>query len=183
MNIKIYRAQNEQKGWESEEIGYQVVPMPTKTESGYLQVCDYYAEVDGVIIPIAIERKSLQDAYGSFIQEKNRMRLYNEIMRCQDDERFSEFVIIVEATKPEFMSYYPFSAVSWHKARGSLKRFFGATKKKKVTVIEHLEERGAEIIFADSRRGAASVLSTLIAAHISADDAIEYESPDYPEVL
>ena len=182
-DIKVYVANNEQKPWTSEEIGFPTFPMPTMKDGGWRQVGDYYATSNERYLPILVERKSLQDAYGSFIVEKNRARLYAEIVRYQDDPRFNEFVIIVEATRAQFMAYYPWAAVSWHKARGSLKRFFGATKKKKVTVIEHLEERGAEIIFADSRQGAASVLSTLIAAHISADDAIEYELPDYPEVL
>jgi ERCC4-type nuclease len=170
MNIKVFVANNEQKPWTEEEIGYPTFPMETKAGSGIRQVGDYYATCDDRVVPILVERKSLQDAYGSFIVEKNRARLYAEIMRFQDDPRFDEFVIIVEATESQFMAYYPWAAVSWHKNRGSLPRFFGATKKKKATVIQHLKDRGAEIIFADNRQGAASVFSTLVAARISKED-------------
>ena len=170
MDIKVYVASNEGIPWTEEEIGFPTFPMETKAASGIRQVGDYFATRDEVVIPILVERKSLQDAYGSFIIEKNRTRLYAEIVRYQDDPRFDEFVIIIEATRAQFMAYYPWAAVSWHKTRGSLPRFFGATKKKKATVLEHLEERGAEIIFADSREGAASVLSTLIAAHINKEE-------------
>ena len=185
-DIKVYVANNEQKPWTAEEIGFPTFPMETKAASGIRQVGDYYATRNDVVIPILVERKSLQDAYGSFIIEKNRARLYAEIVRYQDDDRFNEFIIVVEATRAQFMAYYPWAAVSWHKTRGSLPRFFGATKKKKVTVLEHLEERGAEIIFADSRQGAASVFSTLIAATVDCERrGVHYqpELPDYPEVL
>ena len=169
MDIKVYVANNEQKPWTEEEIGFPTFPMPTLKEGGSRQVGDYYATCDDDVVPILVERKSLQDAYGSFIVEKNRARLYAEIVRYQDDPRFDEFVIIVEATEAQFMAYYPWAAVSWHQARGSMQRFFGATRKKKATVLEHLEERGAEIIFAGSRQGAASVFSTLIAASINCE--------------
>lgn len=186
MDIKVYVANNEQKPWKSDEIGYPTFPMPTMKDGGCRQVGDYYAMCDDATIPILIERKSLQDAYGSFVQEKNRARLYAEIARYQDDPRFEEFVIIVEATRAQFMAYYPWAAVSYHKARGSLPRFFASIKKKKATVLQHLEERGAEIMFADDRQGAASVFSTIIAAHMTITmmkDGYEHELPDYPEVL
>ena len=185
-DIKVYVASNEGLPWSAGEIGFPTFPMPTMKEGGSRQVGDYYATHDDRVVPILVERKSLQDAYGSFIIEKNRARLYAEIERYWKDTRFNEFVIIVEATRAQFMAYYPWAAVAWHKARGSLKRFFGATKKKKATVLEHLEERGAEIIFADDRRGAASVLSALIAAHVDCEErGIHYlpEVPDPPEVL
>ena len=167
MDIKVYVANNEQKPWSVEEIGYQTFPMETKAASGIRQVGDYFATCDDEVIPILVERKSLQDAYGSFIIEKNRGRLYAEIVRYQDDPRFNEFIIIVEATRTQFMAYYPFSAVLWHKERGSLKRFFGATRKKKVTVVEHLEERGAKVVFAGDRVSAALTFSTTVDAYIS----------------
>ena len=135
MNIKVYVASNEGLPWTAEEIGFPTFPMPTMKEGGCRQVGDYYATCDDVVVPVLVERKSLRDAYGSFIIEKNRARLYAEIVRFQDDPRFNEFVIIVEATRAQFMAYYPWQAVSWHKARGGLKRFFGATKKKKATVL------------------------------------------------
>lgn len=169
-DIKVYVANNEQKPWTAEEIGFPTFPMHTMKACGWRQTGDYYATCNDRVVPILVERKSLQDAYGSFIIEKNRARLYAEIDRYQDDARFDEFVIIIEATRAQFMAYYPWAAVQWHKERGSLKRFFGATRKKKETVIQHLEERGAEIIFADSRQGAASVFSTLVAASIDCED-------------
>ena len=76
---------------------------------------------------------------------------------------------IVEATEAEFMAYYPWAAVSWHKNRGSLPRFFGATKKKKATVLQHLKDRSAHILFAGSREGAALHLGSIIRAYIDDD--------------
>lgn len=167
MNARVYVANNEQRPWTAEEIGFPTFPMPTMKDGGSRQVGDYYAMYDGVAVPILVERKSLQDAYGSFIVEKNRARLYAEIVRFQDDPRFDEFVIIVEATRAQFMAYYPWAAVSWHKERGSLKRFFGATRKKKATVIEHLSERGAHIVFAGSRQDAALTFREMISSYIN----------------
>jgi len=186
MDIKVFVANNEQKPWTAEEIGFPTCPMETKAETGIRQAGDYFATWNDHVIPILVERKSLQDAYGSFVQEKNRARLYAEIERFQDDPRFEEFLIIVEATRAQFMAYYPWAAVSYHKTKGSLPRFFASIKKKKATVLQHLEERGAEIIFADDRRGAASVLSTLIASYIDCEEGGMYyqpELPDYPEIL
>lgn len=170
MNARVYVANNEQKPWTAEEIGFPTYPMHTMKACGWRQVGDYYATHNDKVVPVLVERKSLQDAYGSFIVEKNRARLYAEIIRFQDDARFEEFVIIVEATREQFMAYYPWAAVSWHKERGSLKKFFGATRKKKVTVLQHLEERGAEIIFADSRAQAAMVFAQMVRAYIKGED-------------
>lgn len=171
--IEVYVANNEQMAWNEEEIGYPTLPMPTKKECGWRQTGDYCAVYNGKVVPILVERKSLQDAYGSFLTEKNRARLYAEIDRYHKDDRFDEFVIIVEATRKMFMAYFPWAVTKWHKQKGDLPKFCATFNKKKVTVLEHLEERGAEIIFADNRRTAASVFSTLVAARIATDNKEE----------
>jgi len=173
MSVKVYVASNEQLPWTSEEIGMETLPMPTKAESGYHQVGDYHAEIDGEIIPICFERKSLQDFYGSTIPEKNRLRLYKEIMRFDDDPRFDEFVIIVEATEKMYMQYFPWAVLQWHNNRGDAQRFCGMIMKKKATVLSHLRDRGGHIFFAGDRAGAASVISTTIAGWISEQEEIE----------
>ena len=158
MDIKVFVANNEQKPWTAEEIGFPTFHMPTMKDGGERQTGDYYATHNDRVIPILAERKSLPDAYGSFIIEKNRARLYAEIDRFHNDDRFDEFLIIIEASRKMFMSYFPWAVTKWHKKRGDLPRFCATTNKKKTTVLEHLEERGAEIIFADCRAGAASIL-------------------------
>lgn len=166
-DVKIYVANNEQLPWTDVELGYRTYPMPTMKESGMRQCGDYYATYRDKVMPILVERKSLQDAYGSFVQEKNRARLYAEIVRFQDDPRFEDFVIVVEATEAQFLSYYPWAAVGWHKARGSLPRFFSSIRKKKGTVVQHLKDRGAKIVFAESRQGAADLFGMIITEHIA----------------
>lgn len=165
--MTIYRAQNEQHGWGEDELGYPVSKMPTKSDNGYLQICDYYAECNNVIIPIAVERKSLPDFYGSTIPEKSRARLYSEIERYHNDDRFNEFIIIVEATRKMFMAFFP--AAMWinRKSKTERSKFIRSINKKKATVLQHLEDRGAEIIFADNRQHAASVFGTIVAEYIT----------------
>ena len=169
MSAIVYVASNEQKPWASEEIGFPTFPMPLKTSSGVAQVGDYHAEVDGRILPFVVERKSLADAYGSFVIEKNRARLYREIDRYNLDERFKDFFIVIESTEKQFMDHFPWPVLIWHKKRGDAQRFCAITQKKKATVLQHLEDRGAQIIFAGSRELAALTLGAMIETCIKED--------------
>ena len=166
MSAVVFAANNEQLPWSSEEIGFPTFPMPLKTKSGRRQVGDYYAEADGVPLPFVVERKSMADAYGSFVIEKNRARLYAEIERYHEDNRFTSFTIIVEATEAQFMNYFPWAVLVWHKKRGDAQRFCAITRKKKATVLQHIEDRGAQIIFAGSRELAARTLGGMVEASI-----------------
>lgn len=158
----IYIANNEQLPYTSEELKCDTAPMPTRAKTGHKQVGDYYSEVEGVTQTTVVERKSLQDAYQSFTAEKNRGRLYNEICRYQMDERFTRFVIVVEATEKVFMGFFPWAVLKWHKQRGDVKPFCAMMYKKKATVLGHLKDRGAEIIFAGNRENAAETTRQLL---------------------
>ena len=155
-------ASNEQKPWLSEEIGFPTFPMPLKTASGVAQVGDYYAESGGCVLPFVVERKSLADAYGSFVIEKNRARIYRELERFVADDRFEDFFIIIESTESQFMKYWPWAVLKWHQKKGDAQRFCAITQKKKATVLQHLEDRGAEIIFAGSRKLATCTFRSMI---------------------
>lgn len=152
--IVIRRANNEQKGYTEEELGVPVVGMEQKSKTGIRQTGDYYAEVDGGVHTTLFERKSLEDFYGSTVMDKNRKRLYAEIERFHRDDRFTRFVILVEATPGDYLRYFPWAVLLWHKKKGDVPRFCGIARKKKATVLQHLEDRGAEVIFAGSRKGA-----------------------------
>ena len=129
-DVVVYCANNEQKPWTSVEVGFPTFPMPTKSMNGIQQVGDYYAEIHGVALPFLVERKSLEDAYGSFVIEKNRARLYREIERFHEDNRFRDFFIVIEATEKQFMNYYPWAVLVWHKKKGDARRFCAITSKK-----------------------------------------------------
>ena len=158
--IKVFVASNEQRPYTRSELGMATAPYPTKAVSGVQQCGDYYAEKDGHVIPIVFERKSLMDAYGSFVIEKNRARLYMEIERYHLDDRFSRFVIVIEATHQQYKSFFPWAVTKWHQQNGDLPRFFATVRKKKETVLTHLRERGAEICFAGDRGRAARYIAS-----------------------
>ena len=136
--IEVFVVRNEQLPYTEGELGFPTAAMPTKKDSGVRQTGDYYVEIGGVVMPTVFERKSLQDAYGSFIIEKNRARLYAEIDRFQADDRFDKFVIVIEATRKMFDAYFPWAVLKWHKKRGDVQRVCGASNKKKGTVLQHL---------------------------------------------
>lgn len=167
LNVKVFVANNEGLPWTEDDIGYPTYQMETKAVSGIRQTGDYFATHNDSVIPILVERKSLQDFYGSTIPEKNRARLYKEIERYHEDDRFNEFIIIVEATRKMFMAFFP--AAMWinRKSKTERSKFIRSINKKKVTVLQHLEDRGAEIIFADNRQHAASVFGTIVTEYIT----------------
>lgn len=112
-NIFIFRANNEQTPWQEEDIGYEVLPMPTKKDCGYDQVGDYqyvvncekeFAECFG---PLLVERKSMKDLYGTLFGERDRF--YREIERFEKDKRFDQMIIIVESNFTQWLSYSPTS--------------------------------------------------------------------------
>lgn len=112
-NIFIFRANNEQTPWQEEDIGYEVLPMPTKKECEFDQVGDYqyvidtgkeFAECFG---PLLVERKSMPDLYGTLFGERDRF--YREIERFEKDKRFNQMIIIVESNFTQWLSYSPTS--------------------------------------------------------------------------
>lgn len=109
-NVRV--AQNEKSPWTDEELGLVTIPMEKKTASGYNQTGDYIFEIlndDQSITPggLCVERKTLEDLYGTLMNREQRSRLYREIARYEADPRFNRFHLIAECTYEEFLDYVP----------------------------------------------------------------------------
>lgn len=114
-NVEVLAASNEGNGYQRtpEEIGYTVNPMPVYEPKkwNYHQVCDYLAVIQGVgWYQVGIERKTLEDLYGTLIDDDHRRRLNAEITRFYNDPRFCKhgiFRMDLECTEEEFYDYFP----------------------------------------------------------------------------
>ena len=76
-SLAVFSPGNEQKPWTEQEIGLPVFPMATKRESGIDQVGDYQSYIyipgeEGIRLGLCIERKSVSDAHGTFILQRDR---------------------------------------------------------------------------------------------------------------
>ena len=109
-NIRV--ANNEQRPWTDEELGLVTIPMEKKAASGYNQTGDYIFEIlnDDQSITmggLVVERKTLEDLYGTLMNREQRSRLYREIARYEADHRFNRFHLIAECSYKEFLEYVP----------------------------------------------------------------------------
>ena len=112
LNIRVRAAQNEQSPWTEKEIGYKILPMLLKKETGYNQVGDYIFEiliegVSQIIGTVVIERKTIQDWYGTLMNGRQRKRFYAELDRFEVDPRFSKMVVMIEGSMDEFIEFIP----------------------------------------------------------------------------
>ena len=111
--IYVLQANNEQLPITEEELQLPVRPMPLKKDNGYQQVGDYQFKVKNTWGSFIVERKSTMDLYGTLFsfnsktKEKQRERLYREIERSYADERYNQFIIMVEGSREEFLRYVP----------------------------------------------------------------------------
>ena len=107
VDIVFYGANNEQKGYTTDNVGYPVLPMPTKKESSFRQTSDYlcylpqYKKITGVLW----ERKSKEDWYNTIIHDSERF--YNECRRSQNDPDCHIMIVGVESTAQHFLTYRP----------------------------------------------------------------------------
>ena len=155
IDIKIEVAQNEQKEWTSDMLGYPTIPMRTKNMTGYDQTADYAGVVntpDGEwYVPTICERKSIEDLYGTLIDETNRDRFYREIDRYKADSRFTSMVIIVEGTLTDFLIYQPeFKGNEFDYTRRFDTKKNSIINDKKLTVLSDLLIMGIPVIFCDN---------------------------------
>lgn len=156
-NIFIFRANNEQTPWREEDIGYSVLPMPTKKECGFDQVGDYQFVVDcekefsECFGSLVVERKSKQDLYGTLFGD--RERFYREIARYEKDPRFDQMVVIVESNFTDWLSFSPTPD-----APGIAQR---------LASIASLQARNVPIYFAGSERLAPKFYRHLVRQNIS----------------
>lgn len=95
VSFTVLVANNEQKPWtpELEALGLSVAPMPPKKETGFDQVGDYnfIYSVEGFPDRFGRhveERKTVEDAVGTLMDDESRDRFYREYDRFRADPRF-----------------------------------------------------------------------------------------------
>ena len=153
--IRVQVANNEQLGWTSEMIGYPTEIMETKKDTGINQVGDYHGIVatstGDRYIDIVIERKSINDLYGTLVPEDNRARFYREISRFESDKRFNTMMILVEGSFTDFILYQPeFNEDGFDYARRFDTKKNNTINEKKMTVLADLLIMGVHVVFCDN---------------------------------
>ncbi len=160
LDITVLAANNEQKPWCESEINIQIKPMPTKDISTFQQVGDYQFFIGGSLNQwgsLLIERKEISDFYGTFMRTENRQRFYREIQRYEDDNRFTQMIIMVEGTQQEFLGYAPkFNGKSFNKNHS------GANVASRRATIAGLYARGIPVLWCGSRQQAVKLYPQMI---------------------
>lgn len=169
LDITIFVAQNEKLDWKPDEfytgspsdLKLNFRPMLLKSKSGYDQVGDYQAYYSGGgvsgWIPILAERKGgvknreedktgSEDLYGSLMDQERCERLYNEIIRFNADDRFTQMIIITECTLSQFLLYTPL-----FNGKSRNINHIGASPESRGGKIDSLFIRGVPVLFAGTR--------------------------------
>ena len=168
-NIRV--ASNEQQPWTDEELGLVTIPMEKKAASGYNQTGDYTFEIlndDQSITTggLCVERKGTTrengrmvgcDLYSSFAKKDNRRRFEAEFKRFQKDPRFNLFVLIVECSYLEYLSFKPkFNGKNYNKTN------YGMNVAARRATIAKLIAMGIDVHFAGTRQAAVELYSDLV---------------------
>ena len=153
--IRVQVANNEQLGWTSEMIGYPTEIMETKKDTGINQVGDYHGIVatstGDRYIDIVIERKSINDLYGTLVPEDARARFHREVSRFESDKRFNTMIMLIEGSFTDFILYQPeFNADGFDYARRFDTKKNNTINEKKMTVLADLLIVGVHVIFCDN---------------------------------
>ena len=156
-SIVVYVAQNEKQPWTEIDIGFKCEPMRTKSKTGYSQVGDYMFSINGVLGSLVVERKSLEDLFGTLFV--GRDRFYREIERYESDERFDEMYIIAETSLVAFLDYKPYNP----RKREYITTF---SKQRKIGTISSLFARKCPVIFASDKNNAARLYGAMIRQHV-----------------
>ena len=168
LNITISVASNEQTPWLESEIGYPVIPMQTKQESGYSQKGDYIFYLDDYDMfgGLVVERKGVKrengrlissDLYSSFAKKDNRRRFEAEFKRYQKDPRFNLFVLIAECSYLEYLSFKPkFNGKNYNKTN------YGMNVAARRATIAKLISIGIDVHFAGTRQAAVELYHDLV---------------------
>ncbi|MCK5225106.1 MAG: hypothetical protein KAQ89_00155 [Planctomycetes bacterium] len=155
LNITIQVAKNEKTPWLASELGYNIIPMSLKKDCMVRQTGDYVAYLDDydMFCGLCVERKTLEDIYGTLMNREQRSRLYREIVRYEADPRFNRFHLIAECTYEEFLEYVPEIFVFTHGSAQYtiiknilqyLKRFY------KIKAAQHQVTFEGEIIYVNT---------------------------------
>lgn len=158
--ITVFAASNEQNGWVADELGLTVKPMYTKDISTHDQVGDYqffighhYNQWGGLLI----ERKTIEDLYGTMMNRDSRNRFYREISRYEQDERFTQLIIMVEGSMQDFLTYSPkFNGKTYNK------NHVGASVASKRGTVAALYAKGVPVLWCGSRNEAVRLYPQLI---------------------
>ena len=174
LDIVIWVANNEQKGWTEEELGFPTVPMPLLPELKKIdesftgQTGDYVCIVEGQMMRFGIERKAMEDFYSSLMgrnEDKSRKvdRLYREFERAK--QVFDCFYMLVECTEDEYLAYKPMR----HKAKTETRDEFdkrnehpGASIESRKSLVKSIQTKNVHVIFHADRRTAASSVGELL---------------------
>jgi ERCC4-type nuclease len=114
-------------------------------------------------ISTLVERKSMNDLYGTLIMEDNRQRFYREIARYQADQRFNRMIIIAECSFAAFMQHQPkFSGRKFDYKRKFDKKKNDTIDEKKLTVIGDLFVAGIPVLFCDSPEMSAKTYGRIV---------------------
>ena len=74
----------------------------------HIEVKDYPDDDQSITTGgLVVERKTLDDLYGTLMNKEQRSRLYREIARYEGDKRFNRFMLIAECTYEDFLQYVP----------------------------------------------------------------------------
>jgi len=157
LDLLVHVAGNEQKAWSEKMLGHPTMKMPTKAESGYRQVGDYHVYIPkyNTFAGICGERKSVADAYSTFLTGVDRFN--REITRFHEDDRFDQFLIMVEGTQEEYLAYQPVFKGSNYNKKVWAKQRTGAQYKAahKRGTMNGFHARGAHVVFSGNRAQAA----------------------------
>ena len=174
LDIVIWVASNEQKGWTDEELGFPTAPMPLlpelkKVDKSFTgQTGDYVCVVEGQIMRFGIERKAMEDFYSSLMgrnEDKSRKvdRLYREFNRAK--QVFDCFYMLVECTEDEYLAYKPLR----HKMKTeSLDEFNkrnehpGASIESRRAVVKSIQAKDVHVVYHECRQSACDSVGEIL---------------------
>lgn len=168
LSITIQVASNEQVPWLSEEMGYPCIHMSLKKDSNVAQTGDYVAFLDDydMFAGLCIERKGVKrengrmiscDLYNSFAKKDNRRRFEAEFKRYQVDSRFNRFMILVECSYLEYLSFKPaFNGKNYNRVNP------GMSIESRRNTLAKLDVMGATVKFLGTRQAAVEYYRSLI---------------------
>ena len=157
LSITIHAASNEQQPWLSSELGYPVIPMALKKDSGHPQTGDYIFYLDDYdrFGGLCVERKGVTrkngrmtgcDLYSSFAKKDNRRRFYAEVERYHRDPRFDMMELIAECSNGEYLSFKPaFNGGQYNKCN------YGMSVAARRATMAKLGAMGCSVFFAGTR--------------------------------
>lgn len=168
LSVTIHVALNEQQPWTTEEIGYSIIPMATKQKSGTPQTgdCIFYLDDYDMFGGLCVERKGVKrgngrmvssDLYGSFAKKDNRRRFYAEFQRYRNDPRFNHFLILVECSHLEYLTFKPhFNGQNYNMTNQ------GMSIESRRATLAKLDMMGAVVKFMGTRKASVEYYHNLI---------------------